>query len=833
MILNILPSTSGSAIRPKQDIPFSEKTDQWAVANAKYILSYHQNGESGIPNTFKDKVQELRNYSAGRQNPEKYKKVLIGENTTPTIPTGSSDQNTTVAANEGWMNVDFNNIFSPAPKYIYNLLGKFEEVGSSIGVNAIDTFSTKKKEQQKASLMVLNKFKDSIPPDAPMPEGLEGKKIPNTKEELDLYESIGGLKQPFEANMESILKYTDELSDMPQIKRKCLIDAIEIGVLSTMDVLDEQQQKVAIEYLDPADVIIEYSRSTDFKNSRFAAVPKLYTISELRVMTSMTEDELIEVAGKWKSQYGNPSEVRDGYNEVSQTWNYDNYKIPVLHAYWKSVDVKKDVGEGMIEISKDKVRPNELKKGKIVKKGEKYFKPIKNAEIEKERIRTIYEYQWIVDTEKGFNFRKLRNIPFDYSAKDALLPIHVYKLPGKSIMERMKPILDDIQLTYLRLQNVRAKAPPPGLQIEIGSLTNLTFGGKKWRPLDLLKLYSHTGHMLYKATTAEGGYMSGGSMPSPIQELKGGYGTAITDAIRDFEISFQHLADITGIDRVSSISGGSNPETSAAEVKIASASTSDAIQPLYIAWEAIRVQASKNVALRAESICNTVKDKSKGYFNVIGEKGVKAIKSIGYKYPIEWGIVFDPLPTAEDKMLLKDAAMKAFAQGHIEMSDYMFIMDGIIKAYSLKNVRNYLILKEQEGRQRQQEMADANTQALAQKELAVVQGKTQSELALIDAKTQGEILVNQSKFTNELQLAREQTRLDIIKKFAETEIESEREALQQLLDKIDLEVALGNDTQQPIAPQEPMQPESQPELGGEMGGVEGGAMPPEQMPPIQ
>lgn len=52
----------------------------------------------------------------------------------------------------------------------------------------------------------------------------------------------------------------------------------------------------------------------------------------------------------------------------------------------------------------------------------------------------------------------------------------IYKMHNKSLVERMIPFADQIQLAHLKLQQVIAKARPKGAAFELGSLENVSKG---------------------------------------------------------------------------------------------------------------------------------------------------------------------------------------------------------------------------------------------------------------------------------------------------------------------------------------------------------------------
>ena len=90
---------SRNIVKPRHDIDPSKKNNTWCKQWAEYIYCYYLNDRGGIKFSELNRITELRQYALGRQNPNKYKDVLLG-----LTQIGEERQ--------GWMNVNFNEIFS-------------------------------------------------------------------------------------------------------------------------------------------------------------------------------------------------------------------------------------------------------------------------------------------------------------------------------------------------------------------------------------------------------------------------------------------------------------------------------------------------------------------------------------------------------------------------------------------------------------------------------------------------------------------------------------------------------------------------------------------------
>ena len=72
---------------------------------------------------------------------------------------------------------------------------------------------------------------------------------------------------------------------------------------------------------------------------------------------------------------------------------------------------------------------------------------------------------------------------------------NLFKMSSKSLVERMIPFADQIQLAHLKIQHLLAKSRPKGAAFELGSLENVSKGdGGTFTPLELQEIYDQTGN---------------------------------------------------------------------------------------------------------------------------------------------------------------------------------------------------------------------------------------------------------------------------------------------------------------------------------------------------
>ena len=728
---------------PPDTTPVDEKAlPEYSLEWSKYIYSSWVMGQTAINGDVQDKIALYRKYADGKQDWQQYKRKFEPQDTNTRTPISSvlNDINSDgeggtyledVSQAKGhMMAVDYTKIFSPAPKYINALIGMFLQSSHDITVTALDTHSKNKRQEQKWNLWVQSKYKEAfdqidqklgIPP--PDDQGV----LPKSIQELDLYETIKGFKLRYETAMEDALIHTENISEITEIMKKVVFDLAVGGYAFASTDKDRNTQKMKYQYRDVCDCIIEHSNIESDKNSRFGAYVEYFTISQLSaILPEVDEREWYDLANKYVGLYGNPNK---GYDYIDSKTNpaYFYYRVPVLRTSWETVDYLKKKKEVQIN---GKVRPSELKKGKVKQFGQDY---IKEVDTDAGQQPAVYGARWVMGTDYIFDHERLEDDCGE-------LPLKCYIMRGTSIMEQMIPILDQLHMTFLRLQNAIAKAPPAGLLIDVAGMKGFKMGNKKWRESDLIKLYTASGNLLYDSSLRKG-LMPNDKVDSRkvVEQLPGGMGPAINEFLISFEMGFNHIAELTGLTRESFASQG-DPNQTATATKILAAGTSNTLQPLYSGWVNMRRGLSQAAAQRIQIICmrNDIPE-DKGYVPVIGEYAVRAIADLGKKSPSAYGIEITPAMTQEEKMELRRHIQEAELKGYIEPDVAMFITSDILRGLSLTKAQMYLsyriqLAKQQQAQQAQQaQLVDRETQQV------VSQGKAENDVQLEKVKSDEKI----------------------------------------------------------------------------------------------
>lgn len=748
---------------PLHDIDPALKGHDWCLEFSRFIYgeywgSWYEKRQSLF--------RELRQYADGTQDFTKYKSLYLDENSdsvTDASFTANIDEGGRLVRSDARMaftHINFEKIFTPAPSIRNTLLGMFRTQSHDVIIDSIDQNSNTTKEDIKYSLMVKMMFQDLYKKYEQF-SGIQQKTpIPKSIEELALFESIGGFRLPYEIGLEEIIKITERVSDVEDIKDRVIDDLIVYGIAATTDDVDTHGMTVKEEYCDPRELILPFSNSKKFADLPYWAVQRYYTIADLRKVTGWEEQYILKIAEKYNGSdtMGNPriTNLTDLlYYERNGTCNYNDLRVAVLECEFKTVNsyyktkVKREDGN---EFSFEEKYTNG-------KKPKMYDN--KSRKTQKTDHICYYNAKWVIGSDRVFDYGKKYDEAFDFAKSKPLQSLHVYCINGRSIMDLLTPMLDQCQMAYLRFQNDIAQSPPAnGIAIEVGSLSDLELGNTKLKPFDTIRIYKQKGVMLYqmKPPTLPGNKIDYNNV-KPFQEMKGGIGIAVSDFVMATQAIYDQIASMTGIDRISMNTISVDADMAATAIKGAISSTKDTLKPIYSAWVSIYERMSFAVALRGQALCQS---EDCGYKNVLGAAKYEALKTAGSTPPVEYGITIIARPTEQEKQEIRQAAQGATQGGKngtpaLTYSEYLFIVDRLNCGASLKDIRAYIAFKERQREEMDMKIAERNNamndQMMAQQE----ELKTKRELSKEDARAKREVQVEYYKAMFQAMLAEQQS----------------------------------------------------------------------------
>lgn len=688
---------------PKDDIDPKKKDAGWGKKFCEAIYAAWLNDRCGIPFSSVEEMFELRRYGAGNQDIGKYQKILLSE----------SD----AGEQEGYLNINWD-IFSVMPKFKHVVRGIFEEQEHAIVATAIDPKSINDKKLIVLKKWFKSRYKDTIN----QVRSLSGAEplnewLPESAEELDLFQTMGGLRLSKEMEIEMALNYTLYISDWQEVKRKMIDDFTDINCAALKDYTDPYTKKAKIRYVDPVNLIMQYSRHWDHRNSEFAGEIIRESISNIRKNTTIEEDELRQLAQFYNGRGANAN-LSSWSNEDNRLlgggFQYDDFQIEVADCEWFSVN-------------------STFRTERINARGEEYtyddewgkYQDKSNRKTTVAKYKTVYRCKWIIGTDWVYDFGIQYDIPRP-GKKEVELSYKFYKLPGRSITSLSVPNLDQIQLTWLKLQNALAMSANAGIAVEYTSLQNMKLGGEKMEPLDILSLRRDTGDLFYKLTTHTGRANVPGGF-RPIQELQGGIGNQLQEFVTIFDLNMNFIRDLTGINQIADASNP-DPNQSVGGSEMAIAATSKALKPIYSGYIRLKELAARSCSIRIQNIIRNDPASYNVYVPVFGAAGVKLLEYDAENIDADYFIKIQARPTEKRKEVILQAAITAMQpdrEGYVGIEFPEFLMvERLLEDGNLKYAEYFLAYRSKKNKERQTKLQRENMQLDAQnaQQTATVKG---------------------------------------------------------------------------------------------------------------
>ena len=591
--------------------------------------------------------------------------------------------------------------------------------------------------------------------------------VPQTQEELEIHMALN-YKQSTEIAVENGVKFVMDINNYKSIKKAVIRDLIVCGIGGTKTSIDPNTG-VKIKYVDPANLVTSYTNNEDYSDIQHAGEVYTITIGELKRIAgdqlTESEYEIIarEYAGKNHNDQMSPN-YESYMNEYQDDFEYDKYRVTIMDAEFLSVN----------ELKYEK-KKNTYGGYTVTKKKGQYTKP-KQSKFERELIKTsvkvVYSGKWIVGTDYMVNYGLAKNMMRKKSnLTETKLSYVVYapgthKMVNKSMVERMIPFADQIQLAHLKLQQVIAKARPKGAAFELGALENVSKGdGGTFTPLQLQEIYDQTGNIYYRTTTDDG--QPNGAIP--VQELENGIGGDMQKLISIYNHNLQMIRDVTGVNEARE---GAKPQSEAlvGVQKLQLMASNNATRNINDGYLSITKRVAECICMRLQDVIAN-KPKKQSYTNALGKSTV-AMFGVNKDISIyEFGITLDVAPDEEEKSQLEQNLQMSLAQKEIRLEDVITIRR--IKNIKLGNQvlmfrrKKYQEEEEKKSKAAQKMNADIQKDAANQQSQLKMQETNmmaQIEQAKINSQAQAELqrLESEFKLKNQLDDMNHQRRMQEI-----------------------------------------------------------------------
>ena len=711
---------------PSQFVSDAEKEKDSFGLQVGQAIQYEWFKKGGSGCRFYDQWRQFHNlrlYARGEQSVSKYKDELA------------------VDGDLSYLNLDWTPV-PILPKFVDIVVNGMSNRLFSVKAQAQDAMSQGKKnkyqdmiEAQMVSKDILGIIKEESGVDPfIMPE----EELPNNDEELGLYMNLK-YKPAIEIAEEEAIDTIFEENHYYDLRKRLDYDLTVLGIsVSKHEFLPGAG--VELSYVDPANVVYSYTEDPHFKDCFYWGEVKTMPLTELmKIDQSLTKDDLEQISQYSQSWYD--------YHNVSQLYDNDIfYKDTCTLLYFNYKTTKKFVYKKKI-----------LEGGgsKIIEKDDQFNPPTEmmeegNFEKISKTIDVWYEGILVMGTNIVLKWELAENMVRPKSSSQHAMPNYVavaprmYKGVIESLVRRMIPFADLIQITHLKLQQVIAKVVPDGVFIDADGLNEVDLGtGAAYNPEDALRLYFQTGSVIGRSYTQDGEF---NQARVPIQQLTSSSGAGKTQMLlSNYNHYLNQIRNVTGLNEARD---GSTPDPYAlvGVQKLAALNSNTATRHILDASLYMFRTLAEAVSCRIADILEYA-DFREDFANKIGKYNVSILNQISELYIYDFGIFIEVSPDEEQKAQLEGNVQMALSKGDINLEDAIDIRE-------LKNIKlaNQLLkVKRIAKQEKEQQMQMQQQQAQSQMQMQSQQMAAQTAMQKIEMETRAKMQVKQAEIAFEIE----------------------------------------------------------------------------------
>ena len=321
----------------------------------------------------------------------------------------------------------------------------------------------------------------------------------------------------------------------------------------------------------------------------------------------------------------------------------------------------------------------------------------------------------------------------------------MYKGAIESLVRRMIPFTDLIQLTHLKLQQVIARTVPDGVFIDADGLNEVDLGtGNAYNPEDALRLYFQTGSVIGRSYTQDGDF---NNARVPITQLTSNSGAAKTQMlIANYNHYMDMIRTATGLNEARD---GSNPDPNSLVglQKLAALNSNTATRHILEGGLYIFRSIAEALTYRVADILEYA-DFKDDFISRIGKYNVSILNEIKDLYIYDFGIFLEIAPDEEERAQLEANIQMALSKGDINLEDAIDIRE--IK--NLKMANQLLKVKRVKLQEQKDKMAMMQQQMTAQQNMELQQMASQSALQKIQAESQAKMQIKQAEVAFQIEM---------------------------------------------------------------------------------
>ena len=693
---------------------------EWFRKDSNRCRFYNQWGE----------YNRLRLYARGEQSIQKYKNELA------------------IDGDLSYLNLDWTPV-PILPKFVDIVVNGMSDRLFKVSAYAQDALSQSKRSRYQEMIegqMTARPMLDIINENGFNPFSMDPEELPESDEELGLYMQLN-YKPAIEIAQEEAIDTLLADNKYIDLRKRFDYDLMVLGIgIAKHEFLPGAGVKV--EYVDPANVVYSYTEDPHFKDCFYWGEIKTIPLTELyKINQNLTKEDLEEISKysqSWYDYFNTAQMYQDSiFYRDTCTLLYFNYKTTKKFVYKKKIS---ENGNTKIIEKDDQFNPPE----EMMEEG--LFEKIEKT------IDVWYEGIMVMGTNIILKWDLAENMVRPKSANQHAIPNYVavaprmYKGNIESLVRRMIPFADLIQITHLKLQQVISRTVPDGVFIDADGLNEVDLGtGNAYNPADALRLYFQTGSVIGRSYTQDGDYNQG---KVPITQLSGTSGASKTQMLIH---NYNHYLDmIRGVTGLNEARDGSTPDPDSlvGVQKLAALNSNTATRHILDASLFIYRSLAEALSYRISDILE-FSDFKDNFINQIGKYNVNILEDSKDLYIYDFGIFIEVAPDEEEKAQLEQNIQMALSKEDINLEDAIDIRE----LRNLKLANQLLKMKRKQKKRQDQDWAMQQQEAQAQAQQQSQQMAAQAEMQKMEMETNSKMQIKQAEIAFDIEKLKNEAQL--------------------------------------------------------------------------
>tara|TARA_B100001996_G_scaffold380908_1_gene369300 strand:+ start:605 stop:3031 length:2427 start_codon:yes stop_codon:yes gene_type:complete len=688
----------------------TKRSEKYGLSVARAIEQEWFNRDNSVGRFWqtRESYHRLRLYARGEQSIRKYKDEFA------------------INGDLSYLNLDWKPV-PIIPKFVDIIVNGMQDRLFTIKAFAQDPIASGKRtkfvENVKRDLNAQKILADIETELGVSPRNVPKEELPANTEELELFMQLN-YKQGIEIAEEQAINNVLDTNRFLELKPRVDRDIAVLGIGAVKHTFNNTDG-IKLDYVDPANLIWSYTEDPNFQDCYYFGEIKRLQLNELKKQFPNLDDKEIKELTKKGSNWTDYNTVGWGNNRSELD---NNNTITILYFNWKTW-----------EHNVYKIKETSSGAAKAIEKDDS-FDPPKDKRTRFERVaqsrEVLYEGAFVLGTNTLLKWEKAQNMVRPQSNTNKVLMNYVVSAPRlykgniTSLVSKITPYADLIQLTHLKLQQAIQRMTPSGVYLDADGLAEIDLGnGTSYNPQEALNMYFQTGSIIGRSMTVEGDPNPG---KVPIQELPGGGGGQIQVLIGAYNQYIQMMRDVTGLNEARD---GSDPDPNSlvGVQKLAAANSNVATRHILQSSMFITATLAECIALRFKDALNFHPSKE-AFIGALGPFSVGSLEEVKNLNLHDFGIFLELEPDEEEKTMLENNIQTALSQGSINLEDAIDVRE--INNIKLANQ----VLKYRRGAKQKADQAQAEAASVAQAE---AQG--QAQIQIEEAKAQAEQVKTESK----------------------------------------------------------------------------------------